>query len=1018
MVSGHRVERTGPLPTCGRRCYLTVLFSDVCDSSRRAEELEAEEYAALLGAFRRLARQVVLRHGGVIARLQGDGVLALFGVEGSNEDDGRRATEAALELHATVSPLRAGATIENAVLQLHSGIHAGLVLLLEGDIELGRFDVVGEVPNTAARLCSMAAPDEILVSGESLGPQEHFFQTEWKRRVAVRGRRTTLDVAKVLAASEVRRRIDAAARRGVVPFVGRDDVLAVLLEAAAVAGAGDSRASSLIHLSGEPGVGKTRLLDEFLQRLDREGFFLVQGYCEGYLGAAPLQPFLHGLRVAVRVATGAGQSLEGAGALADALRRGATEGGSTSQGESASVLGEASPDAVVALLRLLAAGRPTVLVLDDWQWADDASRKVLHRVLARLDRLLVVLSARRGTMVDEPLMRQALTIEIRPLDAASAEQAIRAWLPGADEFLVQDVSRRCGGSPLFLEELCHAALAGGDLASAPLEGGVPWINAMVASRLERLPGELVESARFASVIGNVVPRLLWRNLLGPQAADVAQQLVAHDFLVPMPESDALRFRHTLTRDAVYATVDAATRIRWHLRVAQTMEADDDGHSAIRSLEAMAYHYHAAQRSEQAARFAVEAGDRALAAVALDRARALYLTALHALDALPMLSRAMQRQWCAIAQRLGQTCVFDPLDMHASAPMFERAVHLAEEAQDVNALARAEYWMAYVNYGRGRPREAVRLCRAALGHARDSGDTRLEAQLQGTLGQSLVSAGRYDEGLPLLALAVESKRQQSRPGSGTAIGSAYCLARMGYTYGDLGRFAEAYDHLEQALELLGDAEHSLRASVLELYCSVYLWHGRWEEARDAGFAGADVALRCRSRYLTAMGRALGGCAVWALEGTATAYRALRDASYLIDTRGGAVSTSLNFGWLLDAAVTLRFEHDIRQHVAGLMQRARQQDRHGHPMGCRALARRAAERGDLASAMKHLANAERSAMLRGSSRERALNDLERARLACRTGTVAEARARLEQSCVALERMGMRWHLMQASQLASSL
>jgi hypothetical protein len=89
-----------------------------------------------------------------------------------------------------------------------------------------------------------------------------------------------------------------------------------------------------------------------------------------------------------------------------------------------------------------------------------------------------------------------------------------------------------------------------------------------------------------------------------------------------------------------------------------------------------------------------------------------------------------------------------------------------------------------------------------------------------------------------------------------------------------------------------------------------------------------------------------------------------------------------------------------------------------MGCRALARHATERGDLASAMKHLANAERSAALRGSNRERALNELERARLACRSGAVAEARARLEQSCVALERMGMRWHLMQASELASSL
>ena len=157
----------GPI---GRRRYVTVLFSDVSNSSQHAEALEAEAYACLLEQFRHYARSIIPRHGGSIARIQGDGVLALFGHEQPREDDGRRAAQAALELHAAVARLRIDPQRADAgTLRLHSGIHAGLVLLIDGDIERGRFDVVGEVPNTAARLCSLAGAGDILVSSDTLG---------------------------------------------------------------------------------------------------------------------------------------------------------------------------------------------------------------------------------------------------------------------------------------------------------------------------------------------------------------------------------------------------------------------------------------------------------------------------------------------------------------------------------------------------------------------------------------------------------------------------------------------------------------------------------------------------------------------------------------------------------------------------------------------------------------------------------------------------------------------------------
>ena len=1008
-------------PAAGQRRHMTVLFADVSGSSEHAERLEAEEYSELLEQFRRLARDAIPRHGGNIARLQGDGVLALFGHLDPREDDGRRATEAALELHAAVGRLRAGHGAAATVLQMHSGIHSGLALVIEGDIERGRFDVVGEVPNTAARLCSLAATGEILVSEESLGPQAHFFEVTRLRQLPIRGRAAPLNVLRVEGRAAVGRRIDAAAaRRGKVPFVGRAAALAALVDAAGQARRGES---PIVLVSGEPGIGKTRLIDEFRHRLDPADFRVLQGYCESYLGAEPLQPFMQWIRAALGRRPGATPQ-ENETAIASALSSvGIARDAALSPivqallGGLPGAQGGLKPAmlvaAIVDLIAVLARHRTLVLVLDDWQWADDASRQALESLLAKRLPLLVLLASRPGGEND-PALADARHLRLEPLDPDEGAGAIAAWLPTAEPFIAQEIYRQSGGSPLFIEELCHAA-AQGDLQSAATGAGAAWINALVASRLARLPPAQAELLRVACVAGTVFAEWLLQELVGSgEAAALLEALSAQDFLVAAGQPGMLRFKHVLTRDAVYATVNPTRRRALHLRVAQVLETTVGSHEAFEWLEALSYHYDAAGVSEKAAHFAEAAGDKALAAMALDRARAQYITALHSLDALPELTRPLQLRWCAIAQKLGQTCVFDPLDVSHGLLLFERAAQLARATGDENVVARAEYWLGYVNYGKGRPRDAVHHCELALTHALASRDERLAAQVKATLAQSLASAGRYEQALPLLAHAVESKRQQARVGSGTAIGSAYSLGRTAYTLGDLGRFEEAHAAFAESLRLLGDDLHSVGASVRELICAVHLWQGRWSEARAAGLEGADIALRCRSRYLVAMGRALGACGGWALEGDAASLQSLRESTQWIEARGGAVSTSLNYGWLVEATVTLGLEHEARQHAARLLQRARAQDRHGEAMGCRALARVAASRGDAARAQHYMDGAARAAAFRNSPREQAVNQLANAELARAADARTQARALAETAAEAFEAMRMDWHLASARTL----
>lgn len=171
-----------------RRCRLSVLFCDLGDSTALGGRLEAEEYADLLAALRQSCHAAVDRHGGTVLRIQGEGMLAVFGHPLPHEDDGRRAVETALQLHEAV---RGFATPRSAGLHqglaLRSGIHAGTVLVQGGDVDIGRLELLGMVPNIAARLSAAAGRDEVLVSEEVLGPARASFETGALRQVPVQG---------------------------------------------------------------------------------------------------------------------------------------------------------------------------------------------------------------------------------------------------------------------------------------------------------------------------------------------------------------------------------------------------------------------------------------------------------------------------------------------------------------------------------------------------------------------------------------------------------------------------------------------------------------------------------------------------------------------------------------------------------------------------------------------------------------------------------------------------------------
>ncbi|WP_086919694.1 ATP-binding protein [Variovorax sp. JS1663] len=952
-------------PSAPGRRYVALLFADLSHSTELAGAMEAEDYAALLAALRNVYQEAIPKHGGVVVRVQGDGLLAMFGYPHTREDDGRRAVDAALDLHQSVRELRLALPAGRS-LSLHSGVHSGLVLIGAGDIERGRFELLGPVPHIAARLSEAAGPHEILVSEETLGPASRFFSTGPPRQLQMKGRDAPLLAHPVAARADDAVRAEARARHGMSPFVGRAAELDLLEQRLAEAMSGKPRS---VAIAAAAGMGKTRLIEQFLRRAAARGCRILRGYCESDLGAVPLQPFR--------------QMLQSTGA-------------------------EAPPEAAEDFTRWiarLAETQPTVVFVDDWHWADDASKQVLAALRRLAGRRLLVMLSTRLAAHDEAIAAAAQTIPLAPLTPDEAAQAIAARLPGTDPFVAAEIARHAGGNPLFIEELCHsAALGGSGLRPGRLHGGAGWLDQLVESRVQRLPPAQIELVRVAAVIGNVVPAWLLSSITGHgEDSPAVRGLAEQDFVFPGEHAGTLRFKHGITRDIIYESVGLHARQQLHRRIAQAIQQQS---AAAAQEEALACHFDAGGDAAQAAHYAELAGDKALAASALDRARAQYRAALAALDRLPP-SAEGARRWVAIVQRLGLVCVYDPL--RSELALSRRALHLAEQFGDAATVARARYWHAYISYSLGEARAAIAHGERALAEAEAAGEARLATQIVATLGETHATAAQYGPALELLDRAIAIKRSH-RSGRHTNVGLAFSLVCRAYVLGDRGLFAQAHECFDEALACIGDVTHEIAATTHGWRSAVLLWQGRWREAREAARESGRIAEATRSLSQLSIARAIGAHADWMLERDPRAVQAIVEATAWLAPRESGLFRSLNYGWLAEGLIGVGRRDEGRHNAALALRRARERDLLGVAMTYRALARDAAARRPDA-ARRYIERAYATARARDSAHELAVTQLCEAEIALQQGQAPRAFALLDKAAAAFDAMFMAWHLREA-------
>lgn len=961
------------IATASQRRNLTVLFADLCGSTRISGALEPEQFAALLEQLRALVDVIVQRHGGLVVRIDGDGATCVFGYPVAAEDAARRATEAALDLHAAVIALDHSFAVPDMPIRLHSGIHSGLVLVREGDLVRGRIEMLGDATNIAARLCDHAGPDEIVVSETCLGADRHFFETARSEAVELRGRANPIPALVISGRAEVPNRFAARSKRGIAPFSGRDDALAQLRLRLEMAGRGSVERLTIV---GEPGIGKTRLMSEFLDEAVAKGVAVHRGYCEAYLGAKPLQAF-------EQIA----DSIAAAHAGADIA---------------------AEPD-IVARMQSWANGgadRPTILAIDDWQWADDATHSLLDDVARLRGSNLLILLASRPDTGHAAEVADGASIVLRPLSASASEQAVRGLMAGADPFRVQRICDMAGGSPLYIEELCHAddALLADNAAAASPSA---WLDGLIQTRFLDLPDDQARLLRIASVIGHILPTRLFSTVasVGTDDPRIAA-LQAADFLYAGEVEGTLRFKHVLTRDAIYRVVGLDERRRLHALVAKELAgfAELDGEDDY--LDALAYHHAACGDVRRACAYSIKAGDRAMALAALDRAQGHYRYALtHLVQTEPAADDLVD-----LVVKYGRAAVIDP--SLEQLPVLENARRLGEETGNREAMMFASYWAGAIQYGLGNARESLANIELARTLAVPGKRPGFDGQLLSNLGQSHAIAGNFYQARDYLGQAIDRRLAEPKRGHGNP-GHAYSFGSRGYVLAVQGHFADAYRDFDAAFATLDGIDHPVRGSVTSLRALACLVEGQLDRCLALIREAIAISLSARARYLVVSCRAVEDYAQWLQTGDDRHVEALVSRVEWLLGSGSRQRLSNNHGWLAEMFARRGDAAGADHHFRAACARADAGDRLGETIACRAMARLAAEGRVTADPLAFLERAYASARLRQSPREHYETDLCAADVHRLLGNLDQAQVVRQQAIAGFTALDMQHRLNQLTQ-----
>jgi class 3 adenylate cyclase len=588
----------------GERKQVTVLFADVKGSMELLADRDPEEARQLLDPVLERMMAAVHRYEGTVNQIMGDGIMALFGAPLAHEDHAVRACYAALAMQEAMRHYSAEVRRTYGVeVQIRVGLNSGEVVVraIGNDLHMD-YSAIGETTHLAARMEQLALPGTIRLTAATLRLVEGLIQVTALGPVPVKGLTAPVEVFDVVGASALRRRLQAAAARGLTPFVGRQTELDVLQRALAQAAAGQGQVVALV---GEAGVGKSRLVYEVIHSHRTQGWRVLESASVSYGKATPYFPVIELLKRYAHVeqhddtrtvrAKVTGQVLTLDTALQDTIPALLSLLDALPEDHPLRTLDppqrrQRTLDGLKRVLLGETQEQPLLLVCEDLHWIDTETQALLDSLVESLPtaRLLLLVNYRPEYQHGWGSKTFYTQLRLDPLPPASAEELLQALL-GEDASLLpltQRLIARTQGNPFFLEESVRTLVETGVLVGArgayrlvqPVSSlQVPaTVQAVLAARIDRLPAEDKRLLQTAAVVGTEVSLALLQAIADVTEEELHHGLVrlqAAEFLYEMslfPER-VYTFKHALTHEVAYGSVLQERRRGLHARIVETLE---------------------------------------------------------------------------------------------------------------------------------------------------------------------------------------------------------------------------------------------------------------------------------------------------------------------------------------------------------------------------------------------------------------------------------------------------------------